>query len=93
MKCQRFENTTPKSQKKKLLHAHESKISWRLGESWKSCALACGFVLVLGNHLLSCQARLGFFFVNVLYYLVFCSFKIDFTEGNKIILLLEKGNI
>lgn len=48
------------------------------------------FVLVLGNHLLRCQERLGFFFVYVLYYLFFCSFKINFAKGNKIILSLQK---
>lgn len=101
VKCQRFENTTAKTQKKKLLHEHENKISWRLGEVGKVVPWLVMFVLALGNHLLSCQARLGFLFVlyylyclyYVLYYLFFCSFKINLTKGNKIILLLQKETI
>lgn len=41
-KCQRFEDTTAKTQNKKLLPTQKSKISRRLGGSWQSHASAGG---------------------------------------------------
>ena len=42
VECQRFEDTTAKTQKKKLLPSQESKISRRLGGSWQSRTSAGG---------------------------------------------------
>lgn len=61
-----------------MLPAQESNISQRLGGSWQCWLLV--FVLVLGNHLLSCQTQLGFSFILLLGFYIICfSFLLKLT--------------